>query len=326
MTVERRTLGTEVRAEARRLSGTILRFGEVSPTHRERFLPGSLRLAEAIHLDLFHDREKAVAWHPGGGLSLSSDERAVTMRAELPPIPAADRALEEVRSGRATGLSVEFHAMRESRDGDIRVVEDAVLSGIGIVRAPSYEKSRVEARARSGRTMRATIPADAEVECKCSGVQCKWAEIIGPAMQEMFDEVFEEAKRQIVAGFGNYDRPLASTATGTIRGRILGNGDGEVEVDLPVGPEGDLVLRAHENAGVIVRPFLDADASEGEVLGTRAADGGNVMRYTKASMRALLISSTDAREGWPAPTIIATPGMDERSVTPRTRRRSWLWL
>ena len=323
MTVERRAVGGELRAEGRRLSGAVLVYGEVSPSHREKFLPGSLRLDEAVHLDLHHDREKAVAWHPGGGLSLRSDERAMTMTAELPPIPAADRALEEVRAGRATGLSVEFHAMRESRDGNIRVVEDAVLSGIGIVRAPSYEQSRVEARARSGRTMRARIPANAQVACRCSGVECKWAEIIGPAMEEMFEEVFEEARRQIVAGFGNYDRPLASTATGTIRGRILDNSDGEVEIDLPVGPEGDLVLWAHENAGVIVRPFLDADASEGTTEARAAGD--NVLRYTKASMRALLISSTDAREGWPAPAIVATPGMEEgRSV--ESRRRSWLWL
>ena len=61
---ERRTAVTEIRVDGRKLSGTVMRFGDVSPSHRERFEPGSLRMAEAVHLDLFHDPERAVAWHP----------------------------------------------------------------------------------------------------------------------------------------------------------------------------------------------------------------------------------------------------------------------
>ena len=121
--------------------------------------------------------ERAIAWHPGGGLALANSRDVLTMRAELPPIPAADRALAEIKAGRVDGLSVEFRAVRERRDGDIRVIEDAVLSGIGIVRAPSYDGSRVEARRRSGRTMRARIPADRSVECRCSGAECKFAKM-----------------------------------------------------------------------------------------------------------------------------------------------------
>ena len=37
--MERRTFGTEVRAEGRRLSGVVLAYGDVSPSHRERFEP-----------------------------------------------------------------------------------------------------------------------------------------------------------------------------------------------------------------------------------------------------------------------------------------------
>ena len=100
-----RRCGGEVRAEGRRLKGTALRFGDVSPTHRERFEPGAFTFAPAVHLDLFHDPERAVAWQPGGGLDLRQDRDALALTAELPPIPAADRALALVRSGQATGLS-----------------------------------------------------------------------------------------------------------------------------------------------------------------------------------------------------------------------------
>ena len=50
---ERFSAGLEVRAEGRNLTGTVLRYGDVSPSHRERFEPGSIRFADAVHLDLF---------------------------------------------------------------------------------------------------------------------------------------------------------------------------------------------------------------------------------------------------------------------------------
>ena len=168
MTAERRPAATELRVEGRKLSGTVMRYGEISPSHRERFEPGSLRMAESVHLDLHHGTERAVAWHPGGGLTLDNGRDALTMRAELPPIPAADRALDEIRSGSVRGLSVEFRPVKERRDADLRVIEDAVLTGIGILRAPSYKQSNVEARRRSGRTLRARIPADETFACECN--------------------------------------------------------------------------------------------------------------------------------------------------------------
>ena len=318
MTVERRTAAVELRVEGRRLTGTVMHYGEVSPSHRERFEPGSLRMAEAVHLDLDHDPERAVAWHPGGGLVIANGRDSMTMRAELPPIPAADRALDEIRAGKVTGLSVEFRAVRERRDGDLRVIEEAVLSGVGIVRAPSYQQSQVEARRRSGRTMRARIPAGKNVECRCSGAQCKFARITGDALREEFDLAFDQASKEIIAGFGSYDVPLASVSSGTLRGRILANGDGEVEIDLPDDRAGAATLAAHEAAGVIVRPHIDASASESIIeVETRV--------YQKAPIRAFLVSATDAREGWPVPELVATADDLASASAPRVRRLArWL--
>ena len=146
---ERRFSDLEFRVEARTLTGVVMKFGEVSATHRERFEPGSIRMADAVHLDLFHDREKVVAWLPDGGLELAERDGAMCLAATLPPIPAADRALAEIRAGTVNGLSVEFKAVKESRAAGVRVIEDAILSGVAIVRAPSYEGARVEARSRA---------------------------------------------------------------------------------------------------------------------------------------------------------------------------------
>ena len=198
--LERRAAGQEIRVEGRRLSGVVLSFADVSESHGERFEPGAFQYA-AVPLNLFHDAERAAAWCPGGGLELRQDADALTMVAQLPPIPAADRALAEIRSGRATGLSVEFVAEAERRDAGIRVVERATLVGIGLVRDPSYGQSRVEARARSGFKMRATVPPGRKLSCECASARCKWAEVVPDALEGMFNRVFEEHASNAVAVF-----------------------------------------------------------------------------------------------------------------------------
>ena len=322
MEFERRLSGLELRAEGRRLSGVVMKYGDVSPSHRERFEPGALRMAESVHLDLHHDPERAVAWFPGGGLAIENGRDSVTMRAELPPIPAADKAIAEIKAGRANGLSVEFHAVRERRDGDLRVIQDAILSGIGIVKAPSYGGSRVEARRRSGRSMRARIPADETVACECAGQDTRWARVIQPAMEKMWKDSFEGGTKAVVGAYlENYGTPIASTARGTLRGRIRGIGGFEVDIDLPDSEAGRALLAAWEDSGLVVRPFI-ADQTSVVVDGVREITGGR--------LRALILTSTDAREGWPTPAIIATGGeaaVDElaHASAPRSRRLArWL--
>ena len=317
MEFERRTFGTELRAEGRKLSGIVMKFGDVSASHREKFLPGSIRLAEVVHVDLDHNPEVAVAFAPGGGLELQQDKDALRMVAELLPVPASDRALAEVRAGKS-GLSVEFRALKESRDGEIRVIEEAVLTGIGIVRNPSYAGSRVEARKRSGRTMRATIPANRDVECRCGGPTARLAKVTTEALEDAFDRAFKQFEREVIAGFGSYDAPLASASSGTLRGRILDNGDGEVEIDLPDDSVGAATVAAHEAAGVIIRPHIDVAAAESVVE-------GETRTYTRMPIRAFLVSATDAREGWPAPALTATPEELASASAPRLRRMP-LWL
>ena len=149
--VERYLSPDEVRAEGRRLSGIAIRYGEVSASHREQFAPGSLRLDDAVILDWEHDQLRALAWAPSGGLELVDGPDAMRMSATLPPLPAADKALEEVRAGTMTGLSIRFRPVRERMENGIRIIEEALLRGIAITRAPSYTDSRVEARSRKRR-------------------------------------------------------------------------------------------------------------------------------------------------------------------------------
>ena len=281
MNPERRYSGVEIRAAGRRLIGPALTYGDTSPTHKERFAPGAFTLNNQTRwLDVRHDRERVIAWTNGGGLELIDGPQALEVRATLPEIPLADRALDDIKAGRLTGLSIEFNAREERNENGIRVVTRADLSGIGIVAAPSYEQSQVEIRARSGRSIRQIIPADVSVGCECSGAACKFAEFIAPALLEAFTTAWDEAA-EILAVRGNYGTPLASKSKGTLRATMKGD-DAVIEVDLPTGPDGDAVLRDVENTGaVLIRPYLDSAASEGEIKTQRAKLSGNVMVYKK---------------------------------------------
>ena len=134
-----------------KLSGTVMTYGDRAHTHRERFLAGSLELADAVGLNLEHDRTRILAYSPDGGLELEDDGEAMRMSATLPPLPFADLVLKDVRDGKRTGLSIEFRFIKTRLEGGIKVVEKALLRGIGIVAAPDYFDSRVEARARRRR-------------------------------------------------------------------------------------------------------------------------------------------------------------------------------
>ena len=60
-------------------------------------------------------------------MELRQDRQSLAMTATLPPIPAGDRAIELVRTGQATGLSVEFQAVRERHEDGLRVIEESGL-------------------------------------------------------------------------------------------------------------------------------------------------------------------------------------------------------
>ena len=148
---ERRDVADEVRAEGRTLTGTIMVYGDRAHSRREVFAPGSLQPADAVGLNLAHDRSRIVAWSPDGGLELREEDGALRMTATLPPLPFADHVLKEIASGIRNGLSVEFRAIEQRTENGIRVIEKALLRGIGIVASPDYGASRVEARSRARR-------------------------------------------------------------------------------------------------------------------------------------------------------------------------------
>ena len=301
----------ELRQGPRRtLEGVAIRYGDVAalPWGQERFEPGAfgeISTADVI-LNVAHDRARPIARTGGGGLALADSANALTIRADLPPTREADDALALVRAGVLRGLSVEFLPIAERTEGMTRVIERATLAAIGLVDTGAYPGSTVEVRRKKrGQTMTADIPADRDVECRCTGAACKFARYSAELMQAEFDRAFAQAR--LILFMENYGQPLASVARGTLRR----TGPLSIEAELPEGPAGDALTAANAAAGVVVRPFVDPATAVVE-------EAGDVAVYQEFELRALVATATDARDGW-EPVEIADTG-----EAPKARRRVWL--
>ena len=220
MSLERFYAGLELRAEGRRLVGPAIRYGEVSPSHRERFDAGAFDLSDGRTrwLDVGHDPERVIAHTDSGGLSLRDTSEALEVSATLPRIPAADRALADVQAGKLRGFSIEFHAETERREGAVRVVSKAVLAGVGLVAHPSYTGSLAEVRAGGAR---GTIPFNRNLSCECHEGACDVVNI---------RDVELPKDRDVLAVAGNYaghrQRQARHVETGKNGRRVASGTDG----------------------------------------------------------------------------------------------------
>ena len=136
------------RAEGRVLEGIAIRYGEEAPIagqFRERFVAGAFGDLSAADVALVfqHVRERPLARTGGAGLELSDGPGRLEVRADLPNTTDADDALELVKVGVLRGLSVRFHAVEATFEGNLRTVHKADLVSIGLVDQPAYAGSRV---------------------------------------------------------------------------------------------------------------------------------------------------------------------------------------
>ena len=158
--MERRE-GVEIRADGRTLTGAAVVYGEVSPSHRERFTPGAFNVSPDLAPTLGHRTGRVLAY--GDDVVVEDRRDALIVSAHLPRTDTADMALDGVRSGRFKGWSVEFLARRETRDGaGVRVIEAADLPGLALVDHPSPIPGvdRGSAQAPASSVQGADPPAD----------------------------------------------------------------------------------------------------------------------------------------------------------------------
>ena len=314
--------GVSFRVSGRTLSGVAMRYGDVSPEHRERFAPGAFAPVPAVPLNMQHDPDFEIL--PAGRFALTDSPRALEVRAEL---RAGSAALRLVQRGALNGFSVEFHARRERRENGIRVVERAELVGVGLVDAPSYPGSLAEVRRRGDRggrfaTFRGRVPAGKRLDCRCSPGDCLEAIFEEGAFDNLTRDQVTERGRDVLAVVGDYQNAIGSAKRGSVRFWAGRDGVLEFAVDVPNTERGAALMETFDVVPVYARPVLNLDASE-YVLYDRVAT------YARAEVRALTLGPTDASRGW-APLVIGEDGEEaprrESAREGASARRRALWL
>ena len=263
--------GLEIRADGRTLVGAAMRYGDLSPSHRERWEPGAARVSPDLAPTLGHRTGRVLAY--GSDVEVEDRPDALIVRARLPRTEVAEEALAGVANGRYRGWSVEFRPERERRDpSGIRVIERAAVPGLALVDAPSFPGSTVEARRRLGPTLRGSVPTGRALDCRCPGGECDTIEFSPDAFAGL-----EEA----LATTGRMDQTVGRAIL--TPGRSGSPLDIEVEL-LDVAAARDLVSLISGQVPIFLRPLVDLQASdivegrnEGGVLVVRKAVFGAVL-------------------------------------------------
>ena len=235
----------ELRARARRLTGSVIVYGdeaEIPGIGRERFSAFAfdryLRHGRGTRLNVMHEPDLIVASTRRGDLTLHDGPGELRMVAELPAGDVYDSVLALVGDDLTRGLSVEFVALEERRTNGTRVVTQAALPGLAIVDEPAFPASGVELRRRgrglSGEFRYNTpkVVSDRRTRRKVrvrSGAFSWQLEEFNRLQDELntsiaeaieggaADAVRDQAREiQLLAG-RSYDAPLASLLMGTLK-------------------------------------------------------------------------------------------------------------
>ena len=310
----------ELRNTGRRLSGVGITYGEET-RHRlglERFEAGAFGDVSGLDviLNYQHDRDRPLARTGGGGLTLIDTKEVLEVKAELPATRAADDALELVRAKVLRGFSVEFRSITEERIDNVRSIQKAELSGMGLVDSPAYPGSKVEARVRLGTKLISRIPFAKKLECRCQtnrgAGDCNTVRFSKTTWDESLDN-----DKQVLGIVGEFSGAIASRSRG---GLILTKTEDALEIEItPADTEASReLLRQAEEVPLLMRPIFNNE---------QFTEVDGVATYESANLRAILIGPTDSAQGWPEVKIErAEPRhkVDELEAHSKRRRRMWL--
>lgn len=141
---------TEIRAiEGRTIYGAAMPYGEVARIGPYEEVFESRAFGDISGLDLLlnfqHTRGRLLARTDGGGLTLTDTDKALEIRAELPPTQEGNDALELATRRILRGFSVEFTPITERMEGRRRILSRARLDAIGLVDTPAYTGATISA-------------------------------------------------------------------------------------------------------------------------------------------------------------------------------------
>ena len=140
----------ETRSSPGRLIAKLLSYGEtiVHENGRELFEPRSLQWSETDGLVLWDSHDLSPIRPVGVMFPVQTDTEA-RVDYRLPDSAAGRRVAAQVKSGEIRGLSIEFRSVEERREGGLRRIFRAWVSGAAAVVDPAYSSAVVEVRKRA---------------------------------------------------------------------------------------------------------------------------------------------------------------------------------
>ena len=127
-----------------RIVGTILEQGRVASDRREVFTVGSVRWpANGIRILAEHRGRQVMRVVP------VQDGSRLRIDAPLPDTAIGREVAAEIRSGRKTGLSVEFYSTEERTVQGVREITGSLVDAAAVVASGAYQQAKVEVRERA---------------------------------------------------------------------------------------------------------------------------------------------------------------------------------
>ncbi|WP_419922336.1 HK97 family phage prohead protease [Candidatus Poriferisodalis sp.] len=315
-------LEVRLNADGRTLNGVALRYGDVAPRFAERVERGAfVSRSEPLPLRLMHDVSRTIAT-TSDTLRIRDTPEALIAST---PLRTDSAELGLVQRGRLNGLSVEMTVLAERREDGLRVIERAHLLGVGLVDAPAYRGSRIELRARwsAGARMAriaSRVPTGKRLQCECSD-GASFAEFTADAFRSAVADI-KATGAEVTAALNSYDNTVASTSKGTLRLGVDNDGALRAEIDIVDTPTGHAVLDADHDSGLIVRPFVDDPTGDGSELVSEGEE--TFRRWNAPRLRSIMLTTTDAREGWPLPVVTVLDEPEPRMSPQYRKALAWL--
>ena len=142
-----------VEAEGRTIAGRLVKYNEVIELRnrgREKYAVQCFDpIPRAVFVNKQHVRSDVLA---KANIIDSSEE--LRMEAKLPITNICDDVLTMIKEEVLNGLSIEFRAVKLLWDGRCRIVEKAVLCGIGIVDIPAIQGTEISTRSAKPQSLR----------------------------------------------------------------------------------------------------------------------------------------------------------------------------
>ena len=129
------------------VSGTVIKYSDRAKfgSFEERFVPGAIRLHSDVVANIMHDRSKPLV-RTGAGLDIDDNKERMMATIRLPDTTHAREAKELIEARIIRGMSMEFIPEKENWEDKSRIIERALLTGIGLVDIPAYSESQLENR------------------------------------------------------------------------------------------------------------------------------------------------------------------------------------